>query len=191
MTNRFRISGTLARRLNGLGVSPVAVLRRAGLPPALFEQSKIWVTTEEMLALYGAIREISADPGIGLKLGSEERPEYYSPIAIAALYSRSFRDALSRIARYKRLTSPQEIRIVERGKECAVEFVWLLAETTEEPTWIDMCFAWTVTIGRRGTGRSITPLRVELRRCGRSKTATGGCRSRTARERPDNAAAPS
>jgi len=130
----------------------------------LFDQSRIWVTTEEMFALYNAIQEISADPGIGLKLGSEERPERYSPIAIAALYSRSFGDALKRIARYKRLVSPQEIRIIEVGKECAVEFVWLLAESTEAPTWIDMCFAWTVTIGRRGTGRSINPSRAELRR---------------------------
>ena len=97
---------------------------------ALFDQGKIWLTTEEMFALYGAIHEISADPAIGLKLGSEQRPEHYSPIAIAALYTRSFRDALNRIARYKRLTGPQEIRIVERGKECAVEFEWLLAEVS-------------------------------------------------------------
>jgi AraC-like DNA-binding protein len=164
MTNRFRLSGTLGRRLQELGVSTEVVLRRAGLPMGLFHQSRIWVTTEEMFALYNAIHEISRDPGIGLKLGSEDRPEHYSPIAIAALYSRSFGDALKRIARYKRLTSPQEIRIAERGKECAVEFVWLLAETTEAPTWVDLCFAWTVTIGRRGTGRSINPSRVELRR---------------------------
>jgi len=42
--------------------------------------------------------------------------------------------------------------------------VWLLAESTEAPTWIDMCFAWTLTIGRRGAGRDINPLRVEFRR---------------------------
>ena len=102
MTNRFRIHGSLGRRLEELGVSPVSVLRRAGLPMGLFDQSKILVTTEEMFALYSAVREISDDPGIGLKLGSEERPERYSPVAIAALYSRSFGDALKRIARYKR-----------------------------------------------------------------------------------------
>lgn len=43
-----------------------------------------------MFALYNAIHEISADSGMGLKLGSEERPEYDIPIAIAALYSSSF-----------------------------------------------------------------------------------------------------
>jgi AraC-like DNA-binding protein len=122
------------------------------------------VTTEEMFGLYRAIHEISGDPAIGLKLGSEERVERYSPTAIAALYSRSFRDALERIARYKRLTCPEEIRIVERGIECAVEFAWLLAEQAEPPTLTDSCFAWILTIGRRGIGRSLNPLRVELKR---------------------------
>ena len=114
--NRFRVSGTIARRLEELGLAPISVLRHAGLPMGLFEQSKIWVTTEEMFALYSAVQEISGDPGIGLKLGSEERIERYDPIAIAALYTRTFRDALDRMARYKRLTCPEEIRIVERGK---------------------------------------------------------------------------
>jgi len=164
MTNRFRISGTLARRLEELKVSPDAVLRHAGLPLALFNQGKIILTTEEMFALHRAIHEISGDPAIGLKLGSNERPEHYSPIAIAALYTRSFREALERIARYKRLTGPQEIRMVERGKECAVEFVWLLADKAEPVTLIDMCFAWAVAIGGRGTGRRINPLRVEFKR---------------------------
>ena len=127
MTNRFRVSGTLGSRLEESGISPHAVLRRAGLPLGLFKQGKIFLTTEEMFTLHRAIHDVSGNPVIGLKLGSEERPEHFSPIAISALYSRSFREALDRIARYKRLTAA-EIRIVDRGKECAVEFIWLLAE---------------------------------------------------------------
>jgi AraC-like DNA-binding protein len=169
MADRFRVLSVMGRQLEELGISTNAVLRLAGLPSELFQQSRIWLTTEEMRALYDAIAEISGDLAIGLKLGAEERPEYYSPIAIAALFTRSFRDALNRAARYKRLTSPQEIRISERGKECAVEFVWLLAEVTESPIWIDSCFAWTVTIGRRGIGRRIHPVRVELRRSSGNK----------------------
>ncbi len=171
MTNRFRVSGTVPRRLEELGVSPAAVLRRAGLPPGLFDESKVLVTTEELFGLYGAIPEISGDPAIGLKLGSEERVERYSPTGMAALYSRSFRDALERIARYKRLMCPEEIRIVERGKECAVEFAWLLAEQAEPPALIDACFAWILTIGRRGIGRRVNPLRVELKRAEANRRA--------------------
>lgn len=164
MTDRFRVAAALRKRLEELGVPPAAVLRQAGLPPGLFDQGKILVTTEELFGLYHAIHEVSGDPAVGLKLGSEERIERYSPTAIAALYSRSFRDAVERMARYKRLTCPEEIRIVERGNECVLEFAWLLAEQAEPPTLIDVCFAWILTIGRRGIGQRVSPLRVELKR---------------------------
>jgi len=130
----------------------------------LFEQSKIWLTTDEMFALYSAVHEVSGDPGIGLKLGSEDRIERYDPIAIAAIYARSFRDAVGRMARYKRLVCPEEIRIAEHGNECAIQFVWQLAEEEEPATLIDLCFAWVVTIGRRGIGHRVNPLRVEFKR---------------------------
>jgi len=164
MTDRFRVSGTLAKRLGELGLPPAAVLRQAGLPAGLFDQSKIWMTTGEMFGLYRAIHHLSGDPGIGLKLGSEQRIERYDPIAIAALYTRSFRDALGRMARYKRLTCPEEIRIDDRGTESAVQFVWLLADQPEPASLIDVCFAWVVSIGRRGLGRHVHPKRVEFRR---------------------------
>jgi len=164
MANRFRVAGTLSKRLEELDISPAAVLQRAGLPAGLFDQTKILVTTEEWFNLYSAIQDVSADPAIGLKLGSEDRIERYHPTAIAALYSRSFRDALNRIARYKRLTCPEEIRLIDGRKECAVEFVWLLAERDEPASLIDVCFAWVLTIGRRGIGQTIVPLRVELSR---------------------------
>src|SRR6202035_5215860 len=128
MTNRFRVSSALLRRLEDVGLRPLAVLRQAGLPLGLFDQEKILVTTEEMFSLYRGISEVSRDPAIGLKLGTEERVERYDPVAIAALYTRSFRDALQRLARYKQLTCPEEIRLVERGGEFLVQFIWLLAD---------------------------------------------------------------
>src|SRR5260370_2258717 len=121
MTNRFRVSSIVSRRLEELGLSPVAVLRHAGLPIGLFEQERILLSTEEMFALYRAIFEVSGDPAIGLKLGTEERMERYSPIATAALYTRSFRDALQRMARYKQLTCPEEIKITEHPHDSPLQ----------------------------------------------------------------------
>ncbi len=160
----------MGRQLDCMGVSSHAVLKLAGLPSQLFQQTRIWLTTEEMRALYDAIAEVSGDQAVGLRLGAEERPENYSPIAIAALFTRSFRDALNRVARYKRLTSPQELRLSEGADEFGVQFVWLSAEFEESPVWVDSCFAWTVTIGRRGIGRNIHPQRVELRHSVAKKT---------------------
>jgi AraC-like DNA-binding protein len=164
MTNRFRVSSTLPRKLEELGLSPEAVLRQAGLPMALFNQEKILVSTEGFFALYRGIADASHDPAFGLKLGTEERVERYDPIKIAALSARSFRDAVERLARYKQLTCPEEIRLVERGNECAVQFVWLLSHAKEPPLLVDTCFAWIVGIGRRGIGQALNPKRVELER---------------------------
>jgi len=164
MMNRFRVSGTLPRRLEELGLSPEALLRQAGLPMGLFHQDKILVSTEEFFALYRGISEASNDPAFGLKLGTEDRVERYDPIKLAALSARSFRDALQRMARYKQLTCPEQIRVVERGNECVVQFVWLLAHEKEPPLLVDVCFAWIVAIAQRGLGRPLSPKRVEFQR---------------------------
>src|SRR6267378_3523584 len=164
MTNQFRVSTTLPRKLEELRLSPETVLRQAGLPMGLFNQEKILVSTEEFFALYRGIAEASNDPGFGLKVGTEERIEHYDPIKIAALSARSFRDAVERLSRYKQLTCPEEIRLVQRGNEYAVQFVWLLAHEQEPPLLVDVCFAWIVALGQRGTGRPLHAKRVEFQR---------------------------
>jgi hypothetical protein len=162
MISRFRVPNILPRRLEELGLSLPAILRWANLPVGLFDQEKILVTTEELFALYRGIAEVSRDPAIGLKIGSEQRLERYSPGAIAALYTRSFRDAIQRLARYKQLTCPEKIRLVCQGGECRVRFECLLASESEPSVLVDVCFAWIVAVGRRGTGGPLTPLRLEL-----------------------------
>ena len=164
MTNRFRISSTLPRKLEELGLSPDTALRQAGLPMGLFNQDKILVSTQEFFALHRGIAEATNDAGFGLKLGTEECFERYDPIKIAALSARSFGDAVERLSRYKQLTCPEEIRVVGRGNERTVQFVWLLAHEKEPPLLVDVCFAWIVGIARRGTGRPLNPKRVEFQR---------------------------
>jgi len=127
-------------------------------------QEKVLLTTEEFFALYRGIAAVSSDPTIGLKLGTEDRMERYDPIAIAAVSTRSLRDAIGRIGRYKQLTCPEKISLVERGNESAVHFTWLLADEKEPAMLIDVCFAWILSIARRGSGRPIHPKRVEFQR---------------------------
>jgi len=46
--------------------------------------------------------------------------------------------------------------------ECAVEFLFLLGARAEPPILVDLCLAWILDIGQRGTGVRFYPLRVEL-----------------------------
>jgi AraC-like DNA-binding protein len=161
---RFRLSSLIAPRLRELSVDPEAVFRHAGLPAGLLHQEKIFLTTEQFFAFWTAIESLSANPAIGLELGSQDRVERHDLVALAALSASSFRDALERVARYKQLTCPEEIRVVEQDGESMLQFGWTLATEVEPSVLVDLCFAWMTGIARRGTANAIAPLRAELNR---------------------------
>jgi para-nitrobenzyl esterase len=141
-----------------------ALLRRAGLPAVLFAQERVYVTTAELFSLWRSVGEFSADPGIGLKLGAETRLARTHPAGIAVMCSRTFGDALQRLARYKQLTCPEEIRIHKTDQEASVEFFYLESKETQPEVLVDMLLSWILSVGRLGTDGQIAPLRVELRR---------------------------
>src|SRR5258708_1845398 len=116
MTDRFRLSSTWAQRFADHQIAVTALLRHAGLPTGLFQQEKVHVTAE-LFALWRSVSEMSSDPAIGLKWGTEPRFERSHPSVIAAFCSRSLGDALERIARYKQLTCPEEIRIDRKAQD--------------------------------------------------------------------------
>lgn len=109
MLKRFRVPGRLALKLKEHCVSVAAVLRKAGLPRDLFEQTRVLVSTEELFALWNAVDVVSSDPLMGVKLGIETKTERFHPMAIAALSTQNLVTATEHLARYKKLTAPEEI----------------------------------------------------------------------------------
>src|SRR5690349_17841858 len=164
MTDRLRISSTWAQRFAEQKIAVPTLLRRAGLHAGLFQQEKIYVTTNELFALWRSVGEMSSDPGIGLKLGAETRMARSHPAAIAVMCSRTFGDALLRLGRYKQLTCPEEIRVQRKAQETSVEFFYVEAQEAQPDVLVDMVLSWILSVGRQGTDGQITPLRVEFAR---------------------------
>jgi len=186
MSDRLRISSLWGKRFAEQKIAVPALLRRAGLPAALFEQEKVYVTTAELFSLWRSVAEMSSDPGIGLKLGAETRLARTHPAGIAVLCSRTFGDALQRLGRYKQLTCPEEIRIHRTDQEAAVEFFYVEAKETQPEVLVDMLLSWILSVGRQGTDGQLTPLRLELIRPIKHRTLLEkhfGCRVRFKAER--------
>jgi AraC-like DNA-binding protein len=162
MNKHFRVPGRIALKLEELGVPVSAVLRRAGLTQDLFMQTRVLVSTEELFALWKAIGEVSKDPAIGLRLGTENRTERFHPSGIAALSTENFGAAVSHMARYKQLTCPEAMLQELDDEEWSIRFRWLLTVDSEPQVLIEYCFAWLQTIARHGSGTRISPLRVEF-----------------------------
>src|SRR3974390_3673599 len=131
MAKHFRVPGRLGVRLKELGVPIPAVLRRAGLPRDLFDHTRILVSTSELFALWRAIESVSSDPQIGPKLGVETKTERFHPMAIAALSTQNLVEASEHMARYKKLTAPEEILTQLDEEEFSVGFWWRLAVDEE------------------------------------------------------------
>lgn len=161
MLKHFRVPGRLAVKLTEIGVSVPAVLRKAGLPRDLFEQTRILVSTDELFALWRSIEQVSSDPLIGIKLGVETKTERFHPMAIAALSTENLVAASEHMARYKKLTAPEEILVQLNQHEFSVSFRWLLAVDAEPPVLTDYCFSWVRSLARHGIGTELNPLRVE------------------------------
>jgi AraC-like DNA-binding protein len=162
MNKHFRFSGSNFSRLEELGVGAAAVLRRAGLPQGYVNQPRVLLTTEELFALWRAVGEVSANPAIGLLLGTETKTERFHPVGLAALSSENFGSAIEQMARYKQLTCPEEILQKKDAEEWSIQFRWLLADEVEPPVLIECAFAWVLSIARHGTGTRLSPLRVEF-----------------------------
>jgi hypothetical protein len=80
---------------------------------------------------------------------------------MAAYYARDYRDALTRLARFKQLCSPEELQVKVSKDECAIEPVWLHAQEETPPLLTDAAFVSFVELGRRGTGPRFAELRTD------------------------------
>jgi AraC-like DNA-binding protein len=181
MSDRLRISNTWGKRFTDQKIALPALLRRAGLPVGLFEQEKVYLTTAQLFALWRSVGETSSDPAVGLKLGSETRLARSHPAGIAVLCSRTFEDALQRLARYKQLTCPEEIRVERGAQDASVEFYYVEAAEPQPDLLVDMVLSWILSVGRHGTDGCITPLRLDLTRPVKHRTLLEnqfGCRVR-------------
>jgi AraC-like DNA-binding protein len=164
MSKHFRVPGGLPAKLREAGIHIPTLLRNAGLAPGLLDQPRILVTTEELFALWRGIGQASPNPAIGLELATESKPEHFDPIALAALSTGTFGEAMRQVARHKQLSCPEEILHETDDEEWAIQFRWLLANDAEPEVLTDLCFAWVLNIARHGTGTRMSPLRLELAR---------------------------
>jgi AraC-like DNA-binding protein len=162
MNKHFRVSGSMFSKLEELGVSASAVLRRAGLSQGLADQPRVLLNTEEFFALWRAMGEVGSNPAIGLLLGTETKTERFNPVGLAALSSENFGTAIAQMARYKQLTCPEEILQGTEEEEWRIQFRWLLADEAEPPMLNECCFAWVLSVARLGTGTRLSPVRVEF-----------------------------
>jgi len=160
--DRCRVPHAFWIAIERAGLRPSAVLRKARLPATLHLGEQGLVTTAQFFALWRAIEALAADPGLAFRLVEHTETAVHPPSSLAAFHARDYRDALLRLARFKRLCSPEMLGISEQAGECRITVDWIHATDPAPSIAVDVDFASLVELGRRGTGSRLAPLRVEL-----------------------------
>ena len=161
--DRFRMPTGMLPVLREAGVDVEAVLERAQLPASMHD-GEGEVTTAQFFAFWQAVSDVDPDPTLGIRLIRGSRISVAHPVQRATMSARDFRDAIQRLARYKRLCVPEEVRVEESGEHCRIRFEWLYADRNPPSILTDRLFAFLLEMGRQGTGRRIDAAGLELTR---------------------------
>ena len=144
-------------RLERLGVDVARVFREAKLAPSLRAEPRATLTTRDYFALSRAIEAVSGRRDLGLVLAEARTPADLSLCSRVALQSETVREALEKVARYKRLVCPEAVTLARKNDEAIVRLEWLLAEEEPPALLVDLIFAGMVTLVRSGNSADRFP----------------------------------
>jgi AraC-like DNA-binding protein len=118
----------------------------------------------EFYALWHALQDAAADtPDIGLRFGTETQSHQIDVLS-AAIHAPNLGTALKKFARYKPSCCGDLVEIDVGDHGPRIDLHWLYADENVPTTLMDATFAAVLALVRRGTGKTLRPLRVELAR---------------------------
>ncbi|MBO9402875.1 AraC family transcriptional regulator [Shimia sp. R9_3] len=160
--DRIKTPDTFWKAIESLSISRAALLRDAKLPSSVFS-SEGRMTTKQLFAMWEALQTLGGDD-IGLALTETMHGATLPPSFLVAFHAKNVGEALHRVARFKALCAPEEFLVAVEDDWCAVTTVWTYAQQAEPNALTDATFSFLVNMVRAGTGKSISPSGVELRR---------------------------
>ena len=169
--DKLGIPDALWEGLKRSGIDRAAVIRRASLPLNVLRDGAP-VSTLQFFDLWRAIEAIADDPGIGLQIASSLESAVMPLSFVAAYHAKDYRDALQRVARFKRLCAPERVSIEEHGDKVEIVVSWAHAGNELVPkALVDATMGSLVELGRSGSGVRLVPLKLELTRPEHCKAA--------------------
>jgi len=171
ISDKLKVPDALWEGVKRVGLDRAEVVRRAALPLNVLRDDTP-ILTAQFFALWRAIETVSEDATIGLRIASGLDGAVMPLAFVAAQHARDFRDALNRVARFKRLCAPEEVVLTENGDRSELVIHWPHAGSSAIPhSLVDATMASFLELGRRGTSELLVPVALELARPTASKSA--------------------
>ena len=160
----FKIPVGLATALAESGVPAGKVLAAAGLPDGLLDKAGAFLPPSAYFKLWSAIRAVSGDAGIGIRLARSVRSDITEPFFLAIMNAADVAGAIDVVVRFRRLLDPQDV-IVSTDKSGGLTLVyhWPECATALPQVLVDAELALLIELCRRGTAdQALAPSEVQL-----------------------------
>lgn len=167
-SDRCRLPRPFWNGIEHFGLRPSAVLRHAKLPSMMYLDDTAVISTAQLFAVWRSIEKLSGDSGFSLRMVEQTSTANHKLAFLAALFACSYRDGLERIARFKRICSPDKIRFEESKGTVSIVTDWPLGTDAEPALSVDASIAMMLELGRRGSGQRVVPVAVDYARNGRA-----------------------
>lgn len=164
VADKIGIPAVFWEGLQRMGLSRADVVREARIPLAVV-RGDVPLSTAQLFTLWRTLPALSRDPLIGLHMAAGLENAKMPPSFLVAHHARDFRDALQRVARFKRLCAPEEVYLEEAGDLCDVRMSWTHAQGhATPPALVDATLVSLMELGRRGSANSFPALSLDLAR---------------------------
>ena len=145
-----------------LGVRHDDVLRRAGLPEDLLNCDAPRLQAEQLFAFAQALEEMLGDARLPLRLVEAMSAEFFSPSVFAALCSPNLEVAAERLARFKPLVGPVELKVHCGPSGLKLEYHWPETAVPVPASLVGAEALFIVKLARMGTRHDVRPTKVTL-----------------------------
>lgn len=158
--NRFIMDRKFANLVESFGIVVNEVLKLAGLPEDLFIHKIPSLSSDEYMRFMLALRELSNDESLPIKIGTADNLETFSPPIFAAYCSKNTLTCMKRLATYKRLIGPLLFLVNEHKDEITLEMTFenKADQLPEFLVAIEMVFL--IQLIRNATKKHIIPKKV-------------------------------
>lgn len=155
----FTLSPAIKPLLDNLGIQSDYVLRQAGLPTDLLTRGTADLSSEAYFAFWSALEQASGHDALPVAIARTLTAEVFDAPLFAALCSPNLNVAAHRIAKFKHLIAPIDIRVEEDSERTLLTYTWLTETSPPAVLTTSELLFWTA-LARLGTHRDVAPMRV-------------------------------
>jgi AraC-like DNA-binding protein len=153
------------KALDAAGVDSAAVLKAAGIDPAVLDDPHARIPLPQTTRLWRLAVEATGDSAFGLKVASQITPTSFRALSFALMASDTFKDAFERIVRYFRVvTDAADLEFQRVGEEYQLRMLMPTHGVMPAHEGVDAYVSMYVRMCRSRLGSAYSPLYIHLRR---------------------------